>query len=219
MSATINEHDIRDLGLDNRRVVYIECDSPIPPANRPVVVLPTAKVNYENQDAAVPLLAEQIRKLLEKHQDSGVIHCTYELAEKIKVLLKDEPRLLWHNKYDRDAKYAEYLREAGGGGSKVLVCSGMYEGIDLSYDLARWQVICKVPFPSLADSVVNERLARRPDSYAWSAIRDVLQATGRVCRTPTDKGVTYILDNSFETVWNRWPDLFPGWFRQAVRKS
>jgi Rad3-related DNA helicase len=125
---------------------------------------------------------------------------------------------MWHTKNDREAQYANFIARGAETGA-VLVACGMYEGIDLSYDLARWQAICKVPYPSLGDAAVNERMIRRPESYAWSAIRDLLQATGRVCRSPTDTGITYILDSNFKVLRKRYPDLFPDWFTAAIREK
>lgn len=216
MSATINEHDIYDLGLDQRRVLYISADSPIPPANRPVVLRGVADINYYNQSRCLEPLAAEIRNLLGRHQSNGVIHCTYRLSSQLWALLKDEPRLIWHTRQDRHKKYQEFVT-SGADSGKVLVACGMYEGIDLAYDLARWQVICKVPYVNLGEPAVRERLKRRPESYAWWAVRDILQATGRVCRTPTDHGITYILDSAFNRLYSSYPKLWPKWFRQAVR--
>lgn len=216
MSATINKYDIYDMGLDEKRVLYIEGDSPIPPANRPVVPLGAAKINYSNHDISLPRVAEEINRLLDKHPESGVIHCTYDIAEKLSKLL-DNPRFLWHTRSTRDKVYKEFISGTHGVG-RVLVACGMSEGVDLAYDLARWQCIVKIPYLSLADPVITAQLTKRPEAYAWWAVRSILQATGRVCRTPTDKGWTYILDSNFRRLYNDYPNLWPRWFREAVRQ-
>lgn len=217
MSATINEHDIYDMGLDTKRVLYIPCDSPIAHYNRPVIYKPVANVSYKHMEQAVDRIAVAINRLLSDHKSCGVIHCTYSLAKMLESRL-DNPRLMWHNKIDKSAVYNAFIDSPVEEG-KVLIASGMYEGLDLSYDLARWQVICKVPYTSLAEPVVRARLEQRPDSYAWWAIRSIVQATGRVCRTPTDYGWTYILDNNFDRLYKNNQDLFPEWFKSAVRYS
>ena len=74
-----------------------------------------------------------------------------------------------------------------------------------------------VPWQSLADPAIQERLATRPESYAWSAVRTILQGTGRVCRTPTDRGVTYMLDTGFKMLYNKNEALFPRWFKESMR--
>jgi Rad3-related DNA helicase len=186
MSATINENDIYDMGLDDRRVCYIDCESPIPPVNRPFVYLGTCNMAYRHRQHSVPIAAEKLRELLSQHPERGVIHCTYAVAKQLKAHLGDEERILWADKNNRNEKYQEFLDSPAADG-RVLVASSLYEGVDLNYDRARWQVLCQVPWLSLAEPAVQERLRQRPESYAWAAIRTILQGTGRVCRTPTDR--------------------------------
>jgi Rad3-related DNA helicase len=215
LSATINKHDIYDMGLDERRLRYIPCESPIPAYNRPFTVIPAAKVSYGTMHQAIPRVVQSIKQLMKDHKSCGVIHCTYSIAKLLRGQL-DDPRLMWHTQANKSDVYQEFLDSDPIEG-KVLVASGMYEGLDLSYDLARWQCICKVPYVSLAEPVVRARLQDRPESYAWWAIRSIIQATGRVCRTPTDHGWTYMLDANFTRLYRDNKDQFPDWFRHAIR--
>jgi Rad3-related DNA helicase len=216
MSATINQNDIYDMGLDDRRVCYIECNSPIPPVNRPFVYLGKCNMAYRHRQASVPIAAEAIQELLQKHPERGVIHCTYAVSRQLRRLLGSEERMLWTDKHNRNQVYQEFLDSPAEEG-KVLVASSLYEGVDLNYDRARWQVLCQVPWMSLAEPAVRERLEQRPESYAWAAIRTILQGTGRVCRTPTDRGVTYMLDVGFKRLYNDNQELIPKWFKEAMR--
>ena len=56
-----------------------------------------------------------------------------------------------------------------------------------------------------------------PEWYDWQAIKAILQACGRVCRTPTDRGVTYIFDQKFRRLYTEREYLFPNWFKDSVR--
>ena len=47
-----------------------------------------------------------------------------------------------------------------------LVSPSMTEGLDLKEDLGRWQIICKVPWPSM-DPYIKARMQRDPDWYTW----------------------------------------------------
>ena len=97
-----------------------------------------------------------------------------------------------------------------------MVASGMYEGIDLADDLARWQVICKVPWANLTEPAMQYLAQQDPEGYANEAARLVVQAYGRVCRNPNDFGETFIVDRSFRRLYNDYRELFPGWFCDAV---
>ena len=93
----------------------------------------------------------------------------------------------------------------------------MYEGIDLPYDAGRWQILAKVPYPSLADPAIKYMASIDEEYYAWETIKTVLQACGRICRTPEDYGVTYIFDKSFERLYNQNNELWPLWFQNSVQ--
>ena len=67
---------------------------------------------------------------------------------------------------------------------------------------------------------VNEELRRRLDgefgtgydyTYLFPGIRKVVQAAGRVIRTPTDRGVLHLIDDRFNKPEVR--KLLPAWWR------
>lgn len=213
MSATIGPEDIKELGLTRRRVKYIEVESPIPPVNRPVIFAPVANVVEQYRELASKHLAARITELLASEQDKGLIHIPYSWVAGVVSFLPDTSRLLFHTRDNKTEAMQKFRSSANG----VLVASGMYEGVDLPYDAARWQVICKVPYLSLGDEAVAERARKDPNWYAWQAIRKVVQAAGRVCRTPDDLGVTYILDSQFSRLYQNNRGLFPNYFKQALR--
>lgn len=199
MSATIGMEDIKELGLDKRRVKLIECNSPIPPERRMLICDPYVTMRHDVMDHAIPRLVTKIRETLAKHPEKGLIHAPYALAEKLRAEL-DDPRLIFHTKANKAAKLAEFRRAPEGA---VLVASGMYEGIDLPYDAARWQIISRVPYPSLGAVSVRMRKDINSDWYAWQAVKAIIQATGRITRAADDFGVTYIFDTNFVNLLQR----------------
>jgi Rad3-related DNA helicase len=215
MSATISRKDIEYLGLNARRVAYIDASSPIAAEQRPVYFSPVANLSLDNQEEGVPLLAAKIKEMLRTKQDAGLIHATYGLAAKLRPLLADEPRLIWHTRDDKQRKYSEFRRRGPVDGS-VLVGSGMYEGLDLAGDAGRWQIITKVPYPSLGDPVIRYLAEEDPEFYAWETIKLIVQAAGRICRTLDDFGETFIVDSSFERLYSSYQELFPKYFRDSL---
>lgn len=213
MSATINEHDIYDLGLDNKRICYIHGGSPIPAVSRPIVPISVARMSHAHLEQAIPRLATFIKEVIARHPEKGVVHTTYRVAELLRVYLHEEPRLIWHTRGNKRGQY-ERFRNAPDGA--ILVASGMYEGIDLPQDLGRWQVITKLPYPSLADTAIAFKARLRPEWYQWQCIRALVQASGRVARGPDDLGISYIVDSNWDMLYNKHQHLFPQWFREAV---
>jgi hypothetical protein len=212
LSATFSKEDLYDLGLDRFRVKWIEVGSPIPKENRPILYTPVAKISFNNLDATQKLVT-WIKGALNNHtHEKGIIHATYGLAAKLQL---DDDRIMTHNKFNKSEIYGAWLNSDPSEG-KVLIACGMYEGISLDYDLARWQAIIKIPFANLRDPAIFARLKERPKAYAWDAIKQVVQAAGRVCRTPDDYGVTYIVDENFTRLYKDNQDLFPSFFKEAL---
>lgn len=227
LSATISEIDMGVLGLENNdkyRVGYFECDSPIPPENRPFIRWPVANMSSAQRAEGIPKVVEAIKKLAEKHKDEkGLVHCTYETAKALRNSLKGH-RFLFHTEKDkaevyqrfRDAKYPA-----------VLIASGMSEGIDLPDDAARWQVITQVMHAYLGDAVNKWISQTDANRYKMMTIQVIEQQSGRIVRHPLDKGVTYCLDSQFDRLYDEThtyriaagkKSMWHNWFIQGVRK-
>lgn len=217
LSATLSKKDIEALGLNRKRVLIIQGHSPIPKENRPVYMKPVAFLNYATLEQGTEKIAKYIEsELLERHKgEKGVIHATYKQAEILKRHLGSNPRFIWHTARDKQQRYADFLESPAEEG-KVLVASGLYEGIDLPGDLGRWQVVTKVPWMSLADPATKWKAEQDKEWYDWECLKIVIQASGRVCRTPTDFGLTYILDGTIIPLYERNKNSLPEWFCEAV---
>jgi Rad3-related DNA helicase len=213
LSATMSQKDLDTMGLGQRRCVIIPSKSPIPAAHRPIYPVCQTSMSFDSPTTKYDELAEYIKGKLDLHPDKGLVHLPYEVVSEMKKRL-DHPRLMWHTKTDKSYKLKRFMRSQ----DKVLVCSGMTEGVDLVEDLGRWQIIGKVPWPSLGDPAVKAWSERDPDAYTWEALKEVIQACGRICRTPTDYGVTYIFDKSFLKLMEMAEEagLIPEWWREAL---
>lgn len=200
LSATFNEEDIKLLGLDEKRVCYFKHPSPIPPDRRPFIVWPVANMSYKTRKEGLTNMIKGILKVAETNPEKGLIHCTYETAEKLRQSIGFDARYLFHTNKNKEEIY-NYFRNSKG--NHILVASGMAEGIDLPNDAARWQIITQVMYPSLQDDVNIWRANNAPDLYLWDTVKMIRQQTGRVCRGATDYGKTYILDSQFGYLWKR----------------
>jgi Rad3-related DNA helicase len=206
MSATLYPEDLWELGLETRRVATIQVGSPIPPERRPVVYNPCYNPSFATRAAEIPALKARIEALAERHRgERGFVHTTYAIAAELAAAgLGSHPRFWFHTPQNASARYHQWLRAGADG---VFVGCGMSEGLDLAGDLARWQVITKVGYPSKADPAVLAKMAVRPDWYTTTAVREFEQAVGRVCRGPDDYGVTYVLTEEFPNLWRRGQQL------------
>lgn len=217
MSATFDAEDLYDLGLDGRRIKVIDSPSPIPAEAAPVVYDPVGSMSYRNRASTIPKLVEWLEARLQQHQGQrGFWHATYAVARELrKTRLGQDPRIRWHARDTRLSAFRRWLND--GSEDSVFVGCGLTEGIDLAYDRARWQVVTNVAFPSKADTAVAAKLQHRPRWYSWCAVRDLLQAAGRVGRAADDYGVTYLPASEFGRLYSRNQDMFPRYFNERLR--
>ena len=215
LSATIGPKDIEALGLAERRVAYIHSPSPIAPERRPVHLLSKVGVSRSNMTQAIPIIAREVNRLAERHAgERGLVHVTYQMADMLRPLLSG-PRFLFHDKWNKKEQYEKYITTPG----SILVACGLYEGINLPDDLGRWQVITKVPWPSLGDPAIKTMADRDPEWYQWEALKTVIQAAGRICRHENDYGISYLLDSSFARLYDGARSLMPSWFTDCLVKG
>lgn len=219
LSATISHNDVKALGLTSKRVLYIDAESPIPAERRPIVRVPLVSVNRHNIGESADTIARYIEDVIIPHHpgQKGVIHASYQLAAILRSKLIGH-QYLFHSRDNKSDVY-EQFRAAPAESGRILVASGMYEGVDLPYDLGRWQVIAKIPWQSLESPAVRYQSERDPEWYSWETIRTLIQACGRICRTPTDHGVTVILDSSVDRLLDSYIHLFPEWWIDGLKEG
>lgn len=223
LSATISDHEVKQLGLAGKRVIFLEAESPISVERRPIHYVPVCNMSYAYQPQSIPKIAETLVEILQTHKGKGLLHAPYSLAQKlfaaIQVLAPEERKRFVFHDQDNKGEVFQQWKESPVEEGKVLVGSGMYEGLDLIGEDYEFQVITKIPFPSLADPAIRWLAKENDTFYSWVTIRDVVQAAGRICRSPTDYGITYILDSTFGRLYAEREQLFPKYFKEALVKE
>jgi len=125
----------------------------------------------------------------------------------------------------RDAFLARFV--AGGQGIGFAVLGGAFaEGVDLPGERLIGAFVATLGLPQV--NAANEALKARLQSafgtsrgydyaYLYPGLRKVVQAAGRVIRTPTDRGVLHLIDDRFARP--AVGALLPSWWDQNVVQS
>jgi Rad3-related DNA helicase len=92
----------------------------------------------------------------------------------------------------------------------VLISRSLHLGLDLKDDLSRFQIITKVPYPSLGDRKRSEQW------YSWQTGLRLVQAYGRSVRCKDDWAATYVLDANLRYFISRNKTIMPQWFIDAI---
>lgn len=213
MSATIcgfSEYALA-LGIKPEEVLFLDVPNPIEAKRRAVYA--TGSVKVSGRDIDYDALTTAIDTILDMHpEENGLIHTvSYMLANEVYKRSRHRDRMFMTK--DRNEMVNELRNRKG----VVVLSPAIEKGFDAKGDMARFQIVAKVPFPHLGDSLVKYNASNTPGWYPRKTVLRVVQACGRVTRGVTDYGVTYIVDSNLRRLYNDNPTLFPEWFKESVR--
>lgn len=218
MSGTILNKEIfcRMNGLEIDKAVYYSINSPFPIKNRPIYYIPVGKMSYSKKEETFKEFVPMISKILNKYNDKkGIIHTnSFELSNWIQRDIKDK-RLIYHNPSNKDEILESHFTIDR---PTVLVSPSMDTGVSFDGEKARFQIIAKVPYPSLASQKNKLRKENDPDWYAYRTVSGLIQAYGRIVRSETDSGDTIIIDSSFGDVLRYSSKFIPNWIQESIKK-
>lgn len=227
MSATIINHKsyCKDLGIDYDNSSFLSIDSEFEPKNRPVYFAPVMKMNAkwkdsENTSKRIEMI-ENIISILNSHKDhSGIIHSgNFEITKwLVKELTNKISHKIFHHipsdvdkeeNIDRNDSINNFIECNK---PSILISPSITEGLDLKDDLSRFAIFVKIPFGYLGDQWIKARMDISNEWYQRKALIDVLQGCGRIVRTTEDWGNVYILDQSWEYLFNNNISKIPKWW-------
>lgn len=203
-------------GLEVAKSAYHSIESPFPAKNRPIIYMPLGKMSYKTKEETFKRYIPYIQKILAKYPDKkGVIHTnSFELANWIQKSIKDK-RLIFHDSSNKDEMLKKHIATDK---PTVLVSPSMDTGVSFDDDLARFQIIAKIPYPSLGSQKNKMRMSHNPDWYAWKTVAGLIQMSGRPVRSVVDYADTIILDGSFSDVMRHSSQFLPNWLQEAIKK-
>lgn len=218
MSGTILDKEMFSYlnGIKSTQSAYYSIPSPFIIKNRPIYYMPIGRMTYKNKTSAFKSYLPIINKILKKYsKQKGIMHSvTYELANWVKDSVNDD-RLIFHESDSKDRALRKHYESDE---PTVLVSPSMNTGVNLEYDRARFQVLLKVPYPSLASQKYKMRQKMMPKWYTWRTISGIIQAYGRAIRSYNDKADFIILDSCFSDILKYHSDMIPEYITKAIKR-
>ena len=216
MSGTILNSNTfcNNLGVPVDNMKFLSLNSPFPVENRPIFIVNVGPMGYNDIQNTLPKMAKAVKEIMDMHKDvKGIIHAqSYKISDYLYEHINDK-RLLVHKSDDRSEILNEHIRTMK---PTVLLSPSFTEGVDLKEELSRFQIICKIPYPYLGDTYIKTKMDKIPNWYVWETIKTILQSCGRSVRSEQDHAYTYILDSTFNNLYNRNMYLFPKWWRDSL---
>jgi ATP-dependent DNA helicase DinG len=218
MSGTILDKDLfSELnGLDTQKTVYYSTSSPFPLDNRKVFYMPLGKMSYQKKEETFKNYIPYFHKILKKYEGlKGIVHTnSFELSSWVKRDVED-PRLIFHTNIDRDDKLREHMETKD---PSVFVSPSIATGVSFDHEKSRFQIIAKIPYPSLASQKNKLRQKNNPEWYSWKTVCALMQMCGRSIRSKTDYADTIILDGSFSDILKYSSKYIPSWFQESIKR-
>jgi len=218
VSATVRPKTAELLGIDKNELEFVEYDSSFDPKRRPVVFIPTVRMDFrtEQDDHAMRWMLSRIDDLIDARLDrKGIIHAVSYARSKFIVANSRHARLMiTHGKHDK-MKAIERFRQSDA--PCVLVSPSVDTGFDFAGSQARYQLLIKIPFVSKMDKVVAARSARDKEYPNYIAAQTIVQMTGRIMRSENDFGESILTDSHAEWFIPKVRRFLPEWWLEAYR--
>lgn len=215
----------RSLGLSPSEVDVIESGPVFDRTNSKIYYTPIRKFSIRTTEAEWKHVALTIDRAANTRfaKQKGLVHVpSVKLRDSILAGTRNKLR---YNAYDsntidaydrkypvKDTAIEQFIQRDE---QRILIGQSISTGLDLP-NIPKWQIITKLWFPPITDPAIAKRRKVDETFYTHLCICQIVQAAGRVKRTPDDGGPTLILDENFGWFYQRYKDHFPKWFRQAL---
>lgn len=218
MSATIGEADA--FSKDCSFGVY---DSIVIPStfdftNSPIFYIPDYRLSYKEKEQNLPKVAKLIEATINMYAGKrGIIQTgSYQFAKQLIDYVDPNvrKRLILYDDTKGKTEAIEYFKYCD---DKVLVGPSLIEGLSFDDDLCRFQIIMKVPYPSLSDKFVKAKKDINPKWYSNTTAISILQGVGRGVRNEHDWCVTFIFDGCYSYLMQNSYNMFSDDFIRRIQ--
>ena len=178
--------------------------------------MPIGKMSYQKKQETFKKYIPFIQKILNKYKDKkGIIHTnSFELADWIKSDISNQS-LVFHDSSNKEEALKQHFESKV---DSVIVSPSVHTGVSFDNDRARFQVIAKIPYPSLGSEKNKLRKSKNPEWYAYRTVSSLCQMIGRVIRNKKDFADTIIIDESFGDVLKYSSHYLPEWIKDSIKK-
>ena len=194
-SATIVDFKryAEELGIEAAHT--IRRSSPFDLSRRPIYDMAVGDMSYKEIEGSLPKIGAAVEEILKSRPNSkGLVHTGSYRVQKYLQERFTNPRCYFPGPGEREEAIRSHFSSAE---PTVLFSPSMTEGVDGRGDSLRFQIICKVPYPSLADRRIKIKADRSWEWYNYQTSKTLIQAIGRGMRSEDDWCDNFILDSGF----------------------
>lgn len=215
----------------------VSLGSPFDPRRRRVMVLHRPSTHYHERERDLPIVEDAVRAVVAARRGNYLVCCpSFEYQDMLARRLEVVPgfEVVGQARSMDEARRAAVLERMAAGASGraaplllLAVQGGIFtEGVDYPGELCVGAIVIGPGLPQV--DLERELMQRHYEgkygpgrgfeyAYLYPGMSRVVQAAGRVIRTPTDRGVVVLVGSRFAT--SRYTDLFPrDWYVRSPRE-
>jgi Rad3-related DNA helicase len=215
-SATVRPKIADLLGIPDGDWEFREYPSTFPVERRPLYWVPTVALSHESDASDLRTWVVRIDNIIAGRLDrKGIIHTR---SFKLQQLLKAQSRfskLMMVNVTGNTRDVVQSFKEADA--PAILVSPSVGTGYDFPGDLARYQIIGKVPYVDKRGAIIQAQLKEDPKYADYLTSQDLIQIYGRSNRAPDDFSETFCVDDCIRNFVKYNKNLFPEYFLEAFQ--
>jgi len=212
-SATLTSQDFHYLGLSPSSYDLFDIESGFDPVRRPFYYWPTLEVDYSTMqvEGCVRQLVNRFDRLIDPRLDrKGITHTvSYKFAELFYATSRH--KIITHKSHNSQLTISRFMSDPQ---PSHLASPVINEGLDFDGDKARYQFFWKVPTLYSKNPLIAARKKKYKKYALHLAGKIILQSYGRIMRSTSDFGESFILDKH----WGNWMQTaipWPRYFKRA----
>ena len=216
MSATARPKTAALLGIKPEEFEFIEYPSSFPAKRRPVIHVPTLRMNHRNTDEDLDLWMTRIDQIIGPRLGrKGIIHTvSYKRRDLIMKQSQYSRYMLTHTTGTTRA-IVEQFKEMDA--PAILVSPSVDTGFDFPLRECDWILISKLPWPDTRSAVMKARTKADPDYMPYLTMQSLVQMAGRGMRSELDACEVVCVDDNIKWVLKSYRSFAPQWFLDSVR--
>lgn len=227
-SATLMPLDFYKDVLGGQKEDYnIILESPFPPENFEIIVNDTISTKYKDRERTYRAVSDALAAAVSARKGKYMaFFSSYAYMEAVFQLFREEHPHINAIIQIRGEKGEAFLKpfkeEAQDVVGFAVLGAGYSEGIDLSGDLLIGVIVVGVGLPQLSPerNIIRDYYTVKNGmgyeyAYLYPGMNKVLQASGRVIRRETDKGIALLIDSRYGD--SKYKALFPRNYRGLKR--
>ena len=218
LSATVRPKTANLLGIKNDDLSFFEYDSSFPPSLRPVIHIPTVRMNHRTTDDQLRLWLRRIDQIIERRLDrKGIVHTvSYDRRNLIMTNSEYSGYMVTHDSKNAARMIESFKRTEP---PAILISPSVSTGYDFPYDECRYQIIGKLAFLDTRNKIAAARCKEDKTYSSYIAMQELIQSCGRGMRSSDDFCETLIIDDNIGWFMKRNSDFAPRWFKQSMSRS